>query len=36
MGVGSAFYLPCGTGGKGADFESQTGLGLNVECHLVF
>lgn len=35
MGVGSAFYLPCGAG-QGADSGSQTGLGLNVECHLMF
>lgn len=34
MGVEAAFYLPCGTG-KGVDFGSQTGLGLNLECHLL-
>lgn len=32
MGMGAAFYLPCGTG-KGTGFGSQTGLGLNLECH---
>lgn len=34
MGVGGAFYLLCDMG-KGTGSGSQTGLGLNLECHLL-